>query len=103
SRWERAPDGLHANFRYTVPAQRSLYQVWGCCLPDGDGLGGFQRLAGYHGQITIDPATGAVFRLQAEADLTGFPPVTRSDVMVEYGPVDIGGTTYIRPLKSVSI
>ena len=51
SRWERAPDGLHAIFRYTVPAHRSLYQVWGCCLPDGDGLGGFQRLAGYHGSL----------------------------------------------------
>jgi len=103
SRWERSPDGLHAVFRYTVPAQRSLYQVWGCCLPDGDGQGGFQRLSGYHGQIVIDPATGVVLRMQAEADLIGFPPVTRSDVMVEYGPVDIGGKTYIRPLKSVSI
>ncbi len=103
SRWERAPDGLHAIFRYAVPAHRSLYQVWGCCLPDGDGQGGFQTLSGYHGQLTIDPATGAVLRLQAEADLTGFPPVTRSDVMVEYGPVDIGGKSYIRPLKSVSI
>ncbi len=103
SRWERSPEGPHAVFRYTVPAQRSLYQVWGCCLPDGDGQGGFQRLAGYHGHITIDPVTGAVLRLEAEADLVGFPPVNRSDVMVDYGPVVIGGKTYIRPLKSVSI
>jgi hypothetical protein len=102
SRWERGPDGLRAVFRYAVPEQRSHYQVGGCCLPDGDGRGGFERLAGYHGQIAIDPATGAVLRMQAEADLTGLLPVIRSDVMVEYGPVDIGGKTYIRPRKSVS-
>jgi VWFA-related protein len=103
SRWEQDPDGPRAVFRYNVPAHRSLYQVWGCCLPDGDGLGSFEKLAGYHGQITIDPATGAVLRLEAEADLKGFLPVVRSDIMVAYGPVEIGGSTYIRPVRSVSI
>jgi VWFA-related protein len=103
SRWEQGPNGPLAVFRYSVPAYRSLYQVWGCCLPDGDGLGGFEKLAAYHGQITIDPETGAVLRLEAAAGLKGFLPVGRSDVMVSYGPVDIGGNTYIRPIRSVSI
>lgn len=30
-------------------------------------------------------------------------PLERSDIMVEYGPVEMGGTTYICPVRSVSI
>jgi len=29
--------------------------------------------------------------------------MTRSDIMIEYGPVEIGGKTYVCPLRSVSI
>ena len=49
----------------------------GCCLPDGYGTSGFEKQVGYHGEIAIDPASGAILRLQAEADLEGFPPVSR--------------------------
>jgi hypothetical protein len=38
-----------------------------------------------------------------EADLDRDLPIIRSDVLVEYGPVDIGGKTYICPVKSVAI
>jgi VWFA-related protein len=102
SRWEKAAGGPRAVFRYRIPAARSLFQTWGCCLPDGDGTGGFQRLAGYHGEIAIDPQSGAILRLQAEADLKGFVPAARSGIVVSYGPVEIGGKTYICPVKSVS-
>jgi hypothetical protein len=103
SRWERGPGGPSAVFRYVVPEKKSLYQVGGCCLPGGEGTNGFEVLAGYHGEIAIDPASGAVLRLQAEADLEGFTPVDRSGIMVTYGPVEIGGKTFICPLRSVSI
>ena len=33
--------------------------------------------------------------MDIEADLQGFVPLDRSDIMVEYGPVEIGGKTYI--------
>ena len=102
-RWERGANGPRAIFRYRIPAEKSLYQVWGCCLPDGDGTGGFQRLAGYHGEIAIDPTSGAILRLEAEADLKGFTPVVRSDIVVEYGPVVIGGKPYVCPVRSVSL
>jgi hypothetical protein len=41
--------------------------------------------------------------LEAKADLTGFVPLARSDITVEYGPVEIGGKTYLCPVKSISL
>ncbi len=102
SRWERGPNGTRAVFRYVVPAKRSLYRISGCCLPGGAGTTGFQALAGYHGEITLDPASGAILRLEADADMQGFTPVDSSNIMITYGPVDIGGKTFICPLRSVS-
>jgi VWFA-related protein len=102
SRWERRPKGTVAVFRYSVPLERSLYRISGCCLPGGAGTNGFRVLAGYHGEITVDPASGAVLRLEAEADIEGFPPIDSANIMITYGPVDIGGKTFICPLRSVS-
>ena len=101
SHWEQSPSGVRAVFRFKVAAAKS--GLWGCCLPDGEGTKGFQRVVGYHGEITIDPSNGAILRLQAEADIRHFPPVSRSDIMITYGPVEIGGKTYICPQRSVSI
>ena len=103
SRWEQSPGGPSAVFRYAIPAKKSPFRVRGCCLPDGNGTSGFDNEAGYHGEIAIDPASGAILRLQGTADLKAFPPVAISDIMITYGPVEIGGKTYICPLRSVSI
>jgi VWFA-related protein len=103
SRWEQSPSGLRAVFRYRIPVEKSLYTQWGCCLPDGEGTTAFERPAGYHGEISIDPSSGSILRLQAEAEIPPFPPISRSDIMISYGPVEIGGKSYICPERSVSI
>ena len=104
SHWETSAPGKRiAVFRYAVPASRSHYRVSGCCTPEGGGTTGFATMPGYHGHIAIDPATGALLRVEVVADLAGFVPVDRSAIMVSYGPVDIGGRSYICPLHSVSI
>ena len=103
SRWEQSPAGPRAVFRYAIPAKKSPFRVRGCCLPDGNGTTWFDNEAGYHGDIAIDPASGAILRLRGTADLKAFPPVAVSDIMITYGPVEIGGKTYICPLRSVSI
>ena len=103
SRWEQSPGGPRAVFRYAIPAKKSPFRVRGCCLPDGNGTSAFDNQAGYHGEIAIDPASGAILRLEGAADLKAFPPVAVSDIMITYGPVEIGGKTYICPLRSVSI
>jgi VWFA-related protein len=103
SRWEQSPSGLRAVFSYRITVEKSLYQIAGCCLPDGDGTNGFAIRAGYHGEIAIDPASGAILRLQAQEDPKGFTVVSRSDILITYGPVEIGGKTFICPQRSVSI
>jgi hypothetical protein len=63
----------------------------------------------HHGELTIDPETGAVLRLTMESepgwiiepDLQPVQPVTATRMMVEYGPVEIGGRKYICPDRSV--
>ena len=53
--------------------------------------------------MAIDPATGTILRLTVQAEQPLGSPVLQSDIMVEYGPVEIGGKTYTCPVRSVSI
>lgn len=103
SHWERDAAGLLSVYRYAVPRDRSHYQVEYCCVLGNSGMGRFRQVSGYHGEITVDPASGAVLRITLQADLQSSYPMLRADMMVEYGPVEIGGKTYICPLHSVSI
>jgi len=103
SRWERGAHGRVAVFRKSIPTDLSTRLEWLCCIPDGDGKEAYERYAGYHEEIAIDPESGAVLRLTVQTDPESTTPLTRSDIMIEYGPVEIGGKTYICPLRSVSI
>ncbi len=102
SRWERGHGSRLAVFRFEVSFDKTLYyRVSGCCLPGtGESYG---ILPGYHGEITIDPANGAILRVQVQTVLPGFVPANRSDVMVEYGPVAMGDKTYMVPLRSIAV
>jgi VWFA-related protein len=102
-RWERGADGLRAVFSYVIPQERSHFRVGYCCLPEGDGTTSLRVVPGYHGEIMIDPATGAFLRLTMEADLNQGLPLVRSDILVNYGPVELGGRTYICPVRSLAV
>ncbi len=58
---------------------------------------------GYHGSIWIDPATGTVERLTLIADVKGEADLVTLDVLVDYGPVSIGGKSYICPVRSLAL
>lgn len=103
SHWEQVAGRPVAVFRYVVPRAKSHYQVEYCCRLDSDGTVFFQKLTGYHGEISIDPASGAILRLTQQADLKPFVPMVRSDTVVEYAPVEIGGASYICPVRSITI
>ena len=104
SRWERGADGPLAVIRFRVPEKDSDYEVaYRSILADGLRTGIFQGATGYHGEITIDPASGAVLRLTAEADLEPHLPIDQFGILVEYGPVEIGGSAHICLLRSVAI
>ena len=102
-RWEQGAGKPLAVFSYVIPEEKSSYDVGGCCLPDGDGTSAFQKRAGYHGQIAIDPTTGAILRLELIFDLKSTTPLIQSKIMTEYGPVQIGGKSFICPVRSVGI
>jgi hypothetical protein len=94
NRWERGSAGTLAVFRYSVPENQSHYSV---------AAGFAEQAGGYHGEVAIDPATGAILRLTVVANPLLGSRIVRGDVMVEYGPVEIGGKTYTCPIRSVSI
>jgi hypothetical protein len=98
SHWEQGPAGLMAVFRYSVSKEGSHYTVT-FPNPDQDK----QILPGYHGEIGINPQDGSILRLTMVADLKPVDPGTTAGLMVEYGPVEIGGNTYICPVKSVAL
>ena len=103
SHWEQGASGPLAVFHFVVAREKSHYEVSFCCVPGDSGNGVFQQYTGYNGDIAVDPVNGTILRLTLKADLKAPDPLLRSDIMVEYGPVEIGGRTYICPTKSVSV
>jgi hypothetical protein len=98
SHWEGGTGAPLAVFHYAVPLERSHYAV---AIPDAPETP--PPHVAYHGEIAIDPTNGTVLRLTIVAELSRSTRISRGDVMVEYGPVEIGGTSYICPVKSVSL
>ena len=103
SRWEQSARGLRAVFRFKVPKEKSHYSNHFCCLTDMDGSRPVEWFVGYKGEVVIDPETGDILRIAVEAELEPNAPVNRANIMVAYGPVQIGGNTYICPVRSVAI
>jgi hypothetical protein len=106
-RWQRAETGkLVAVFRYAIPRAASHDSVDFCCYSkpeDSPAIYPFHDKPGYHGEIYIDPATGEIDRIALEAELREDDPVTLSEVVVQYGPVTIGGKRYVCPIRSVAL
>jgi VWFA-related protein len=111
SHWEEGAQGTEAVFHYEVPIEKSHYSVGFCCESSGVATEAhesadwhsFAKFAAYHGQIAFDPASGAILRITLEADMPPNEEVSSNGMMVEYGAVDIGGKSYICPLRGVSV
>jgi VWFA-related protein len=100
--WESSVTGRRAVFHFGF-ARNPMANLIGCCFPDGQEKSHIGLSTSSHGEIAIDPSSGAILRVQMESDVNGFIPVKRSDLLVSYGPVEIDGNTYILPLRSVNI
>jgi VWFA-related protein len=104
SHWEQGAGGPEAVFGYAVTGEKSHYSVHFCCVMGASGASDpFNKLAVYHGEIAVDPATGAILRLTLEADFDTDSPVTKAAIMVEYGDQEIGGKSFTCPVRSVAI
>ncbi len=96
--WQQGAAGPLATFRYAVSAEASHNVVE---YPSDSGVR--RIVTPYHGEFTVDPATGAVLRLTIVSEVP--PPYehVQSALVVEYGPVVLGDRTYICPLRSVNL
>lgn len=109
ARWELGPEGTEAVFHYAVPQDKSHYRVKFCCIVNGFASDGqpemhvFDELAGYHGEIAFNPLNGSIFRITVEAEMPPQGLVPNAGIAVEYGSVDIGGKSYICPIRSISV
>jgi hypothetical protein len=105
SHWEQGAAGPEAVFRFSVSAEKSHYDVAYCCIIKGNGDRVYYRqFSAYDGEIAIDPSNGIILRLSLKATgLKKTDPIVRANIQVEYGPVVLGGRTYICPLKGIAI
>ena len=105
-RWAQGEGGRQAVFRYVVRSDNPRYIVAHCCLVGGKV---FRISTNYLGELAIDPGTGAILRLTMESEpgwirepnLQPVLPVKGAAMMVEYGPLEIGGKRYVCPRRSV--
>ena len=109
ARWEKSSDGTMAVFHYQVPEDKSNYHVQFCCIVDGYASDGspessvYNERSAYHGDIVFSPADGSIRLLTLEADLPHGGLVAGAGIAIEYAATDIGGHTYICPVRSVSV
>jgi hypothetical protein len=96
--WEQSPTGLAAVYRYSVPEEDSKYEVNYTC----NGSNAFHAQPGYHGSLAIDPVSGAILRITLQADSKPEDPISHVASVIEYGPIEIGGRTYICPVHSLA-
>ena len=95
SRWEQGTAGPVAVYRFLVHQEDSHFTVIGS--------GNMARNPSYHGEVAIDPASGTILRVALVSDWK--PPFqpSVSAILVEYGPVQIGNSTYTCPVRGVAL
>ena len=96
--WEQSMAGPAAVYHYSVPREFSHYEVADACL---DHIS-FHDNPAYHGEIALEPKTGAVLRMTLEAESRPNDPVSHVASVVEYGPVVLGSRRSICPLRSLT-
>jgi hypothetical protein len=111
-RWETGTNGAVAVILYAVPLEKSHYSVWSICSvftcisKTGNDVrigADVDEPVAYHGEIAFDPVSGTILRLAMVAEMPPVDYVVRSDIVVEYGSVEIGGKSYICPVRSISL
>ncbi len=61
----------------------------------------FRTTAPFHGRLFIEPKSGIVVRMIVEPELKPSDVVHQLDTRVDYGPVQVGASTLIVPVKTV--
>ena len=97
SHWEQGASGPMAVYQYVIPKEQSHYMVSYVEVAHGSG-----NDPAYHGEIGVDPVDGSILRMTVIADTRPDNPITSANLLVDYGPVEIGGVSYVCPVKSIA-
>jgi len=98
--WDPLGNQRLAVFHYAIPADHSRYTVSYCCDQPARPV---SITVAYRGDLFIDPATGAVWRVTREAlDLPRNFPTHWAQTIVDYRPVLIGRVSYLLPVRSMT-
>ena len=101
SHWESVDGKRVAVFKYSVDVAHSNFFVYWCCGKQGERL---QEKVAYRGTAFIEPASGALFRISWQAlDIPATFPMRSSGTVIEYRAVNIGGRSWLSPVRSVTI
>ena len=98
-RWEQAESKTVAVFRFSVPREASHYRLQFCCI-DGEVI---EKFSAYHGIVAIDSADGTIQRLVVITDPAKGDPITKANLMIEYGTVELGEQKYTCPIRRIAV
>ena len=101
SHWEVLNGKRVAVFSYAVDSGHSRYTIVWCCKAYGPFQVSSQAQTAYEGELFVDADSGAILRITRKAKPPTDFPTMRTDTVVEYGFVDIGGKSHLCPLRSV--
>lgn len=124
-RWQMVGGKQVAVFSIQVDKKKSHYVVDYCCFPHTNTASGvatqgtfapvpgeiqsvtayrpFKKTVGYHGEVFIDPDTGATLRLILYAELKPSDFVHLEAVRIDYSPATVGGKEYVLPLAGFTL
>jgi len=120
-RWQTIDGRQIAVFSYAVDRKKTHFNVYYCCFPNTETQTGiaasgtfvpipgeiqslttwkvFKKVVGYHGELFIDPGTGAVVRVIVRAELRPSDFVHQEDRRIDYAPVVVDGKEFEVPVR----
>jgi hypothetical protein len=121
SHWEQASSGLSAVFSYSVPKSASHFEMLRFAAGPGslaavisprtygakagsvpEDIIVLHDKRGYEGSLWLDPANGTILRITIEADSKGGVDYQRAAMLVEYGAIEIAGSRFMLPVRSLA-
>lgn len=128
SHWEQTADGRAGVFHFFVPKSDSHFEVISSLEREGGSemtatphIKGrtvstltsqpnissannsvFRDTSAYNGSLWIDPEKGTIFRIAIEGAVKS-ETLQRAAILVQYGPVQMGGNTFICPVRSLAL
>lgn len=122
-RWQQVDGKKLAVFSFIVDKKKSRYTLEYCCFPEvsqagamsmrgtnaGGGPGNYVNVdqwkpwkatVPYHGEIFVDPSSGAIVRLITQANLKASDPVRAEARRVDYGEQKVGDLNIMVPVSA---